>query len=292
VLGTSLYDAEQAKAATGGASRVLDASVADAIGDWQTAGSAAASAAEAVADAVARGALAALAEGSYRLCAPYRPSRIFATASNYHEHAREMGTKLAPRTESSPYIFIKADTSVADPGADVIKPREVERLDWEVELGVVIGRGGRRIGAERAAGHIAGYLIANDVSARDMNRRSDFPFKHDWFRGKSWDTFCPLGPLFVPRACVPDPQRLRLWLSVNGERMQDGSTAEMIFDTFEQIAYLSMLLTLAPGDLILTGTPAGVGMGRDLYLKPGDFIECGIEGLGTLANPVAAEEMP
>jgi 2-keto-4-pentenoate hydratase/2-oxohepta-3-ene-1,7-dioic acid hydratase in catechol pathway len=218
------------------------------------------------------------------------PTRIFGAASNYIEHANEMQTALAAKAESMPYMFMKATSSVIGTGDTIRIPPETERADWEVELGVVLGRKGRRIAAERAAEHIAGYVVVNDVSARDMNRRSDFPFKHDWFRGKSWDTFCPIGPWFVPRACVADPHRLRLWLRLNGEMMQDGSTAEMIFDCYEQISYLSMLLTVGAGDLVMTGTPAGVGMGRDLYLKPGDRIECGIEGLGELVNPVAAEE--
>jgi 2-keto-4-pentenoate hydratase/2-oxohepta-3-ene-1,7-dioic acid hydratase in catechol pathway len=221
----------------------------------------------------------------------YCPTRIFGAASNYIEHANEMQTALAAKAESMPYLFMKATSSVIGTGETIRIPPETHKADWEVELGVVLGRKGRRIKAGNAAAHVAGYIVANDVSARDLNRRADFPFKHDWFRGKSWDTFCPLGPLFVPRACVADPHRLKLWLSVNGEMMQDGSTAEMIFDSYEQIAYLSMLLTVGPGDLIMTGTPAGVGMGRDRYLQPGDRIECGIEGLGTLVNPVAAEEM-
>ncbi|MBL8379569.1 MAG: fumarylacetoacetate hydrolase family protein [Burkholderiales bacterium] len=289
VLDTSLYDAQQAEAATGGASRMLGTRVADTIGNWDTAGPAAAHGAAAVADAVARGALTPLAAGSYRLCAPYRPSRIFATASNYHEHAREMGTKLAPRTESSPYIFIKADTSVADPGAEVIKPREVERLDWEVELGVVIGRGGRHVAVADAYSHIAGYVVFNDVTSRDMTRRSDYPFSHDWFRGKSFDTFGPMGPWLVPRDCLGDPQAMRMTLDVNGERMQDGSTGEMIFSVAEQIAYLSHILTLKPGDLIATGTPTGVGMGRGVFLKPGDVMRAAIEGIGSIENRVAAQ---
>ena len=230
-----------------------------------------------------------LAEGTFTLHAPYAPGRIFAAASNYHEHAREMGTKLAARAESEPYFFLKAETSVADPGADVVKPRHTERLDWEVELGVVIGRGGRHIAPERALEHVAGYVVFNDVSARDLNRRTDYPFTHDWFRGKSFDTFGPMGPWFVPRACIADPQRLRLTLDVNGERMQDGSTGEMIFSVVEQIAYLSRILSLRVGDLIATGTPTGVGMGRGVYLKPGDRMRAAIESIGAIENPVVAE---
>jgi 2-keto-4-pentenoate hydratase/2-oxohepta-3-ene-1,7-dioic acid hydratase in catechol pathway len=242
-----------------------------------------------VAAAVSEGRLSALDPGSYRLCAPYEPGRIFATASNYYEHAREMGTKLAERSESSPYVFMKAETSLADPGAAVVKPREVQRLDWEVELGVVIGRGGRHITRENALSHVAGYVVFNDVSARDLTRRTDYPFSHDWFRGKSFDTFGPMGPWLVPRDCLGDPSTFRLTLDVNGERMQDGSAGEMIFDTAEQIAYLSRITTLKPGDLIATGTPTGVGMGRGVFLKAGDVMRASIEGIGSIENPVVDE---
>jgi len=227
-----------------------------------------------------------------RLGAPFVPGRIFGAASNYIEHAEEMQTVLAAKAESSPYMFMKASTSVIGTLDTIRLPPEAERPDWEVELGVVIGRAGRRITVADAAAHIAGYTVVNDISARDMNRRSDYPFKHDWFRGKSWDTFCPLGPWFVPASCIAEPMKLRLWLSLNGRMMQDGNTAEMIFDIHEQIAYLSSILTLQPGDVIATGTPAGVGMGMDIYLKPGDLIRCGIDGIGELENPVAAEELP
>ena len=289
VFDSTLYDVELSLAAVGGAAAALKTGVGAAILDWQVSGSAAATCARRVAAAIAEKSLKPLVAGSYRLCAPYSPARIFATASNYHEHAREMGTKLAPRAESSPYIFIKAETSVTDPGAKVIKPREVERLDWEVELGVVIGRGGRHISAEDALAHIAGYVVFNDVTSRDLTRRSDYPFSHDWFRGKSFDTFGPMGPWFVPRDCLGDPQAIRMTLDVNGERMQDGSTSEMIFSVAEQIAYLSHIVTLKPGDLIATGTPTGVGMGRGIYLKDGDVMRASIEGIGGIENQVVAE---
>jgi len=242
-----------------------------------------------IAEASSDGRLQPLQPGSYRLCAPYEPGRIFATASNYYEHAREMGTKLAERSESSPYVFMKAETSIADPGAAVVKPRDVQRLDWEVELGVVIGRGGRHIARENALSHVAGYVVFNDVSARDLTRRTDYPFSHDWFRGKSFDTFGPMGPWLVPRDCLGDPSTFRLTLDVNGERMQDGSAGEMIFDTAEQIAYLSRITTLKPGDLIATGTPTGVGMGRGVFLKAGDVMRASIEGIGSIENPVVDE---
>ena len=290
VFDSALYDAEAALGAIGGAGpEALRQGVGETILQWERLAGITAAAAGRIADAIAKKTIAPLAAGSYRLCAPYAPARIFATASNYHEHAKEMGTKLAPRAESSPYIFIKAETSLVDPGAKVVKPREVERLDWEVELGVVIGRGGRNISVGNALACIAGYVVFNDVSARDLTRRTDYPFSHDWFRGKSFDTFGPMGPWFVPRDCLGDPQAMHMTLDVNGERMQDGSTSEMIFSVAEQIAYLSRILTLKPGDLIATGTPTGVGMGRGVYLKPGDVMRASIDGIGTIENQVVAE---
>jgi 2-keto-4-pentenoate hydratase/2-oxohepta-3-ene-1,7-dioic acid hydratase in catechol pathway len=222
-----------------------------------------------------------------KVLAPYLPTRIFAAASNYHEHAREMGTQLAERTELQPYFFMKADSAVIGPGDTVVIPPQTEKADWEVELAAVIGTGGRDIPVEGALAHVAGYTILNDVSARDLNRRTDYPFKHDWFRGKSWDTFAPLGPYVVPAGCIADPQALRLRLAVNETMMQDGTSSEMIFSIAEQIAYLSTILTLRAGDLIATGTPTGVGMGRGIFLKAGDVMTASIESIGTLRNPVA-----
>lgn len=283
VLNDKLYDIEQAAAALGMA--VPFTRVDELLQNW-TAASAVVSR---FARAAAGGKLAALVAGSYKLHAPYRPARIFATASNYYEHAREMGTKLAERSESSPYIFMKAETSVNDPGAPVLLPRETQKLDWEVELAVVIGRTTRHVPVEKALECIAGYTVFNDISARDLTRRSDYPFSHDWFRGKSYDTWGPMGPWFVPSECIADPQNLRMTLDINGERMQDGKTDEMIFSVAEQIAYLSHILTLKPGDLIATGTPTGVGMGRGVYLKAGDVMKAAVEGIGAIENRVVAE---
>ena len=172
----------------------------------------------------------------------------------------------------------------------MIIPRQVTRADWEVELAVVIGRGGRRIAVEDSMDHVAGYTIINDVSARDQTRREDYPFKFDWFQGKSFDSFAPIGPWFVPRACIADPQALKLGMDINGESMQNGSTAEMIWTIREQIAYLSSMLTLSPGNLIATGTPTGVGMGRGIFLQPGDSMRAWVEHIGDLVNPVIAED--
>lgn len=224
------------------------------------------------------------------LTLPFTPSQIFAAGSNYIEHANEMGTVLAAKADSKPYMFLKATRSAIGPGESVVIPSQVTRPDWEVELGVVIGRGGRRIPVESSMDHVAGYTVINDVSARDQTRREDYPFKFDWFQGKSFDTFAPIGPWFVPRACIEDPQSLKLGMDINGVAMQDGSAAEMIWTIREQIAYLSSILTLQPGDLIATGTPTGVGMGRGIFLKPGDTMRAWVENVGELCSPVIAEQ--
>ncbi|WP_432286193.1 fumarylacetoacetate hydrolase family protein [Aminobacter sp. BA135] len=221
-----------------------------------------------------------------QLCEPYRPIRIFATASNYVEHAQEMGTVLAAKSESQPYVFMKADSSVIGPDAAVILPERAQKVDWEVELAAVIGIGGRDIPVEKALDHVAAYSVINDITSRDLTRRSDFPFKFDWFRGKSFDTFAPLGPWLVPAACIGDPQSLRLTLDVNGMRKQDDSTGSMIFSVAEQISYLSSILTLRPGDLIATGTPDGVGMGTGEFLNCGDIVTAAVEKVGAITNPI------
>lgn len=227
-----------------------------------------------------------------RLAAPFEPRRIFAAASNFIEHAEEMQTKLAAKADSEPYIFLKTIESVVGPDDMVVVPPQVSRPDWEVELGVVLGRAGKNVAVADAHEMIAGYTIVNDVSARDRTRRSDFPFSHDWFRGKSFDSFIPLGPVFVPRDCLGDPHDIRLGLKVNDVVMQDGNTSEMIFNIYEQIAYLSTILELRAGDLIASGTPAGVGMGRGVFLKDGDVMTAWVDGIGSLRNPVSAPHLP
>lgn len=223
--------------------------------------------------------------------APYRPMRIFCAASNYIEHANEMKSVLAAKADSRPYMFVKHRNAVVGPRETVLMPPETKKLDWEVELAVVIGRRTRRISVARALSCVAGYSIVNDVSARDLNVRSDYPFKFDWFQGKCHDTFAPFGPVMVPAWLVKDPNALGLRLTVSGKVMQDDTTANMIWNVREQIAYLSTIVTLEPGDVIATGTPAGVGMGRGVYLKPGDVMVAEVEGIGALVNPVAAERV-
>jgi 2-keto-4-pentenoate hydratase/2-oxohepta-3-ene-1,7-dioic acid hydratase in catechol pathway len=236
------------------------------------------------------GKLLAIAQDDAVLTAPIRPTRIFCAAANYVEHAKEMGTVLAAKSQSKPYMFLKLQDSVIGPEDDIIKPPETEKLDWEVELGVVIGREARRVGVAEAFDYVAGYTIVNDVSARDLNTRSDYPFKFDWFQGKCWDTFAPLGPWIVPAWLIPDPQLLNLSLSVNGKVMQSDTTGHMIWTVREQISYLSQILTLRPGDVIATGTPTGVGMAHGVFLQHGDLVEAEIEHIGVLRNRVVAEK--
>ncbi|AJF00514.1 fumarylacetoacetate hydrolase family protein [Pandoraea apista] len=235
-----------------------------------------------------RGEMRPLTIGANDILPPVRPQRVFCAASNFVEHANEMGTVLAAKADSQPYVFLKPNTSVIGQNDVVRMPAASQQVDWEIELGAVIGQTTRNISVERALDCVAGYTVVNDVSARDLNMRTDFPFKFDWFRGKCFDTFAPIGPWIVPANQIPDPQDVHMRLKVNDDVMQNGSTAEMIFNVREQIAYLSTILTLQPGDVIATGTPTGVGMGRGIYLKPGDVMEAHIAGIGTLRNPVAA----
>ena len=224
------------------------------------------------------------------IAAPYRPERIYCAASNYIEHANEMGTVLAAKADSRPYMFIKLSNTVIGPNENIVMPPETTQLDWEIELAAVIGKPGRRISTERALDHVAGYSIINDISARDLNVRGDYPFKFDWFQGKCHDTFAPFGPWIVPAGAIADPQAVQMQLEVNGQVMQKDSTRNMIWTLCEQIAYLSTIVTLQVGDVIATGTPTGVGMGRGIYLKPGDVIVASIDGIGSLTNKVVAEK--
>ncbi|RLK46300.1 2-keto-4-pentenoate hydratase/2-oxohepta-3-ene-1,7-dioic acid hydratase in catechol pathway [Alkalispirillum mobile] len=223
-----------------------------------------------------------------RLLAPIPVPRrnIMCLGLNYADHAEEsMAAKGRDwKLPEAPVVFTKATTSVTGPGAAVVvDPKVTEQLDWEVELGVVIGRGGRHIPQERALEHVFGYTVVNDLSARDLQ------FRHkQFFLGKSMDGSCPMGPWITTADAVPDPQALRLTCRVNGELKQDGHTGQMVFSIAETIATLSRVMTLQPGDVIATGTPAGVGFARKPpeYLWPGDVVECEIEGLGTLRNPM------
>lgn len=210
-----------------------------------------------------------------------RPQKIVCVGLNYHDHAAEGAQQIPER----PLLFAKWPNTLVGPREPIVLPSISEKVDYEGELGVVIGRQARGLGVDDALGAVSGYLCANDVSARDLQ----FGDKQ-WVRGKSLDTFCPVGPAVVPASEVPDPQALHLRTILNGETVQEAPTSDMIFSVAQIVAFVSEAITLEPGDLILTGTPAGVGIFRDpeLLLQPGDEVTVEIEGIGTLTNPVVA----
>jgi len=234
-----------------------------------------------------------------RLLAPIRwPSAIYCAGANYADHAAEMAKRLNRPLEPDPHSqglkawhFIKASRTLADPGAAVKVSGLSQEVDWEVELVAVIGRTARNVPQEKALAHVAGYTAANDLSARDRGRRAKVgdtsPFKADWTKQKTFDGSCPLGPWIVPASDIGDPQNLALKLWVNDVLKQDSNSKNMIFNLAEQIAQLSSGMTLHPGDVILTGTPAGVGAARGEFLKAGDVVKIWIEKIGTLTNKMA-----
>jgi len=208
--------------------------------------------------------------------------KVICIGLNFSDHAREAG--MQPPDE--PVVFFKATSAISGPDDDVILPRGSKKTDWEVELGVVIGDAARYVGEEEALDHVAGFCVVNDLSERHFQlERSG-----QWVKGKSCDTFCPLGPWLVTRDEIDDPQSLDMWLEVNGERLQSGSTRTMIFSVSFLVSYLSRFMALLPGDVISTGTPPGVGMGRQppRYLRAGDVMELGITGLGRQRQRVRA----
>ena len=236
-----------------------------------------------------------------RLLAPVLyPGAIYCAGANYTDHMAEMaraqGQTPGPTMKElgeKPWHFVKTSrSSVVGPGARVKLPAYSQMVDWEVELAAVIGKVARDVPVERALEYVAGYTIANDLSARDVMRRdknpATSPFHYDWLSQKCFDGSCPLGPWIVPADDLSDPQNLGLKLWVNDKLMQDSSTSKMIFDTAEQIAMLSSRVTLQPGDLVLTGTPAGVGVPRRVFLKPGDTVKLWIEGIGELSHTMVS----
>jgi 2-keto-4-pentenoate hydratase/2-oxohepta-3-ene-1,7-dioic acid hydratase in catechol pathway len=227
----------------------------------------------------APGAEEAAVDGAARL-APVAPRKVVAIGLNYLDHIRESGLKAPER----PLVFAKFPSSVIGADEPIRLPLDLtERVDWEVELTAVIGRRARNVGTDEALGHVYGYTIANDVSARDLQFADG-----QWVRAKSLDSFCPVGPVVVTADEIPDPQALQLKTRVNGEVVQDASTDLMLFGVAELISFCSHSFTLEPGDLIMTGTPWGCGefMDPKRSLKPGDVVECEIERIGTLRNPV------
>jgi 2-keto-4-pentenoate hydratase/2-oxohepta-3-ene-1,7-dioic acid hydratase in catechol pathway len=238
--------------------------------------------------------------GRAKLLAPVLyPGNIYCAGANYTDHMAEMaraqGKEPGPTMKDlgeKPWHFVKTSrSSVVGPGAKVKLPAYSQKVDWEVELAAVIGRTAKDVPVEKALGCVAGYTIANDLSARDAMKRDKnppaSPFHYDWVSQKCFEGSCPLGPWIVPAADLGDPHRLGIRLWVNAELMQDSNTSKLIFDTAEQIAMLSSRVTLHPGDLVLTGTPAGVGMGRGRFLKAGDTVKLWIEGIGDLVHTIA-----
>ena len=225
------------------------------------------------------------------LLAPLRwPRKVICAGVNYRRHMREMGGEI-PADGWRPFFFLKAPTTSVIGPHDPIVVRDAARAryDWEAELAVIIGTAGKDIDTERAVAHVAGYCVANDVTARGYHRRDVVPadaFAYDWFAAKSMEGSLPLGPGLTPAFLVRDPQDLRLRLWVNSELQQDESTADMVSPVAELVAAASQVVTLEPGDVIITGTPSGVGAGRGRYLRGGDVVRVTIDGLGTLENTV------
>ena len=214
-------------------------------------------------------------EGSRIGCPVASPSKIVCIGLNYADHAKETGA--TPPAE--PVVFMKATSSITGPYDPIIIPRDSEKTDWEVELAVVIGKKASYVAEADAMDHVAGYVLHNDVSERAFQ----LEMGGTWDKGKGCDSFAPLGPWLVTKDEIADVNQLRLWLTVNGKKMQDGTTANLIFNIPFLISYVSRFMTLLPGDIISTGTPAGVGLGFNppVYLKAGDVVELGIDGLGT-----------
>ena len=292
IVGEEVFDA------AGLTGKAAYATVIGILADWKTAASALKKAAAAAAAAGAAKSRAKKRQplAKTKLLAPVRfPSAIYCAGANYADHAAEMAKREGRPPPPDPHTqglkawhFLKAPHAIADPGAAVKISGYANQVDWEVELAAVIGRLAKDVPQDKALGYVAGYTIANDLSARDRGRRANVPdtspFKHDWTKHKTFDGSCPLGPWIVPASDIGDPQKLWLKLWVNGVLKQDSNTADMIFTLAEQIEQLSAGMTLYPGDLILTGTPAGVGAGRGEFLKRGDVVKLWVENIGEIEN--------
>lgn len=205
-----------------------------------------------------------------------RPSKIICVGLNYKDHAAETNAPIP----TEPILFFKATSAIVGPNDDLIIPKNSKKTDWEVELGIVVGKKASYVSEENALDHIAGYVLHNDYSEREFQIERN----GQWVKGKSCDTFAPIGPFIATQDEITDVHNLRLWLTVNGKTLQDGNTSNLIFNVPFMISYISQFMTLLPGDVISTGTPAGVGLGQKpepWYLKAGDVVELGIDGLGT-----------
>lgn len=235
--------------------------------------------------------------GATLLAPVLRPANLYFAGANYHDHLAEMARVIglkppAPGTEGlEPWFLLKSTSTITGPGTRVQRPAGVQRLDWEVELAAIIGRPCRNASVQDALKHVAGYTIANDLSARDRMKRSyedgSSPFTWDWLQHKSFDGACPMGPAITPAVYIPDVQNLALKLWVNGTLVQDSNTSQMVYSVAELISSLSHKVTLVPGDIVLTGTPAGVGAARQVFLQPGDRVRQSIERIGEFEFTIA-----
>ncbi|MFO0988385.1 MAG: fumarylacetoacetate hydrolase family protein [Alphaproteobacteria bacterium] len=235
--------------------------------------------------AKAPGACADLARASAPLLAPLRyPGKVLCAGANYYDHIAEMGVQDTRKEAQRLFFFFKPPrNAVVGPGKTVRMPLDTKAMDWEIELAAIIGKPTRAVSEKDAMAAIAAYTVSIDFSARDLNRVPESFFKLDWVAGKANDTCCPMGPVVVPAALIKNPQDLPLLLKVNGETKQNARTSGMIFSIAEQIAKLSRIMTLDPGDVVLTGTPAGVGAPKSTFLKVGDKVDATIDGIGTLS---------
>ena len=222
--------------------------------------------------------------GDVRLHAPIpNPEKIMAIGLNYADHVEEAKSAGVTAPESQIW-FCKMAGSINDPNGDVEKPKSSEKLDYEVEMVAIIGKGGRHISKDDAPAAVFGYAVGNDFSARDWQLKT-----HQWVLGKSFDTHAPIGPCIVTADEIGDPHRLAIKCWVNGELRQNSNTKHLIFSVWDQLEELSQVMALKPGDILFTGTPGGVGMAQQLFLNPGDVVRCEIEGLGTIENRIVAE---
>lgn len=222
-----------------------------------------------------------------RLAPILYPGKVLCAGANYFRHLVEMGVPDPRKKAQRLFFFFKpARNAVVGEGETVHMPLDTNAFDWEVELAAVIGRTARAVSPEDAMSYVAGYTVAVDFCARDLNRAPETFYKLDWVAGKAQESCCPMGPRFIPASSVPDPQALALKLSVNGEPKQDDTTGDMIFSIAEQIATASRIMTLDPGDVILTGTPAGVGVPKGTFLSVGDRVDAQIEHIGTLSTTI------
>ena len=229
-----------------------------------------------------------IAVSSAKIAAPLQyPGVIYMAGANYVAHILEMNPGAPPdKSKTQPYFFLKTvEGTVIGPNETIHLPSYSKKVDWEAEIAFVMGRKARDVSVEDAMDCIAGYTIVNDLSARDRSRRDDVPFIYDWIGQKCFDTSCPMGPWIVPADQIGDPNNLAIKLWVNDTLHQNSNTNDMFFNYAEQISWLSKHVTLNPGDVVSTGTPPGVGMGKNLFLKHGDTVTIEIEGIGRLANP-------